>query len=630
VEGLEERWVLSSNAGGLSVIADSSPAMGQFSANHQQFVYTTPQGTHVLLKIIGRGSLEGTTVDSSGALHLLFSGTNAFTKIFSDVHGGTGQADLASIYNRDLFNHAANSLSGIGATLIGTINLPKFNLIDNGTVNVTSGINILALNSVGSNTQIQLRQIPPSVTAGTSTSTSNEDINNTYISNAFLVQTLAGSDGEFISAGNIVLTSTPGNPGPPPAPPGIVIKINHINGSLQTSDGKPVNLQTDAKIFGYDATTGQVLQFSLDLNQSLGTLDKSFTPISVPGSPASVGLSVGRDGNRQVLLVSTSSQIYVYDATFGTSLGSFTAPPGFVVTSMGSTDAFTVIGDTAPASSSNMFSNQMQLIDVAASLSSPTHVATSPGGSPIVYLGPPAGFALLSGLTGIPGSNRVYSATSATFNSFTPTQPVLGVVAVDTSQETPGPNGTLVLSHKFTTVTGKAVTQNGNFKPIPNPDPLLGTSVGSVDRNLAFNMSTPAVNTIALYGQVSLDRRGTIKLDYSNPLTDLSETFRPDLAGTALVDVQGDIQSFRGLTANGLVLNDTGNLNLLKTGTITNSTILAQPITHIQTSISLNSNVMLISSSTFHFISKRHPLLTVNPSLQQIGPLSQPNDSPNP
>ena len=163
LEGLEERVVMSTTASGLPVAAESSPAGGLFSSNFQKFVYTTPQGTHVLLQIVGRGSLQGTTVDSSGALHLLFSQTNSFTKIMSDVHGGTGQAALASIYSRDLFEHdAANSQSGIGATLIGTINLPKFNLLAGGTVNVTSGINILALNSVGPNTQIQLRQIPAS------------------------------------------------------------------------------------------------------------------------------------------------------------------------------------------------------------------------------------------------------------------------------------------------------------------------------------------------------------------------------------------------------------------------------------------------------------------------------------
>jgi hypothetical protein len=94
LEGLEERWVMSTAAGGLPVAAESSPAGGLFSSNFQKFVYTTPQGTHVLLQIVGRGSMQGTTVDSSGALHLLFSQTNSFTKIMSDVHGGTGQAAL--------------------------------------------------------------------------------------------------------------------------------------------------------------------------------------------------------------------------------------------------------------------------------------------------------------------------------------------------------------------------------------------------------------------------------------------------------------------------------------------------------------------------------------------------------
>ena len=96
LEGLEERVVMSATASGLPVAAESSPAGGLFSSNFQKFVYTTPQGTHVLLQIVGRGSMQGTTVDSSGALHLLFSQTNSFTKIMSDVHGGTGQAALAS------------------------------------------------------------------------------------------------------------------------------------------------------------------------------------------------------------------------------------------------------------------------------------------------------------------------------------------------------------------------------------------------------------------------------------------------------------------------------------------------------------------------------------------------------
>ena len=162
--------------------------------------------------------------------------------------------------------------------------------------------------------------------------------------------------------------------------------------------------------------------------------------------------------------------------------------------------------------------------------------------------------------------------------------------------------------------------------------------MGSIDNSLAVNTvgtssanpSVPVPNSVRLYGPVSLTRRGTITLNYPNQLSDLSESFRPDLAGTAIVDVQGDIQSFRGLSANGLVLNDTGNLNLLKTGMLTNSTIIGQPLTHIQTPMTARSNVLLITSSAFPFVGKRHPDLTIIPSLQQIGPLSQPNDSPNP
>ena len=190
VEGLEGRVVMSHAGGAASAvaIADQTPLSGVFSDNFQTFQYTTPQGTHVKLQIVGRGSLEGTTVDSSGALHLLYGKSNAFTKIMSDVHGGTGQADLASVYNRDQFNHqGANAISGVGSTLIGTINLPNFNLIPGGTINATAGINILGLNSVGPNTQIQLRDIPPSVTAGTTTTTSIAGVQNRVVTGLFSV-----------------------------------------------------------------------------------------------------------------------------------------------------------------------------------------------------------------------------------------------------------------------------------------------------------------------------------------------------------------------------------------------------------------------------------------------------------
>ena len=162
-----------------------------------------------------------------------------------------------------------------------------------------------------------------------------------------------------MSAGNLVLTSTNGTPGPPPAPPGVVVAIDHVKGVTPAPD-----LLTDPRIFGYDPVTGQVLRFQLNLPAETGVVDTSFAPIAVAGSPADVGVAIGRDNERLVLLVDTGTTVSVYDATYGTSLGSFSVPAGF--SSIGSTDAETVIGSTT--------ANQLQMLDVNASLAAGTVV----------------------------------------------------------------------------------------------------------------------------------------------------------------------------------------------------------------------------------------------------------------
>jgi hypothetical protein len=643
LEGLEERLVLSA-AGSATLLPSSSPASGEFFHNDQQFNYTTPAGTHVEILVVGRGSLQGTTVDSTGALHLLYSKTNAYTRIMSNVHGGTGQADLASIQSRDLVTHGATtSLSGIGASVLHTINLPDFNLIASGTINVTSGIANLALNSVGPNTQIQLRELPSTVTAGQSTtvsttsSTSSSASSSQFISDAFLVQSLAGINGEFFSAGNIIEQPAAGSPGPPPAPPGIVLKVNHINGNVS-----PVpDLLTDARIFGYNQATGQVVRFQLDLTagnptSQTGSIDPTLAPIQVqpPSSTNPVALTLGHDGNVLVLLVSTGSTLSVYNPTTGALIGTFSAPTGFDVTTMGSTDTVTVIGDSAPLSNLNPDANTLQMIDVARSLGAGTALppVNSDGSSPGTYT-PPPGFALVGGLTGLPGSNRVYATIAPTFNLSQATTTQLELLTVGTSTATTGPSGGLVLSHRFSTVSEQAILSNGSLIPVtlPSNPSLTGVSEGAVDSLLALNITPTSTQSqhanVSLLGPASLATRGTITLLTPDPITDLSESFRPDLSGSAaagtgpaLIDIQGNVQSIRGLTANGLVLNDTGYLNLLKTGKLTNSTILAQPIGHIETPPSHRTNVALISSTPRDFNSRGG--VTLVPTLNQVGPLS--------
>ncbi|WP_165232130.1 hypothetical protein [Aquisphaera insulae] len=631
LEGLEDRWVLSTASSGLSAVADAASAGGVFSKNFQTFRYRTPQGTNVLIQVVGKGSLEGTTVDSSGALHLLFSKTNSYSKIMSSLHGGTGQADLASIYHRDLYvNGAGGSLSGIGGSVIKMINLPSFNLIAGGRINVTEGINTLALNSVGPATQIQLRELPSDVTAGatsgTTTSTSTSGTSTNVVSDLFLVQSLAGINGEFVSAGNILLQSDPGSPSPPPAPPGVILKISHINGNMTTLP----DLQTDSRIFGYDSATGQVLRFSLDLNQNTGAVDTSFAPIQVQaaGSTNPVALSVGRNGSQLVLMVGTGSTITVYNATSGALVGSFATPAGMDM--LGSTDTVSVMGNTQ--------TNQLQMIDVAASLAAGT--AVLPAGSPSNYT-PQAGVSFVGGLTGIPGSNQVYSTIAATFNTLTPTVTQLGELTVNTSAAIPNASGGLTLRRVFSSASQTAIKSGGSYVPVdPNNNPQdIGVSVGSIDAYLASNSigtngSGQATNTIRVLGPQSLNTYATIALNAPGPITDLSESFRPDIngnaaagTGPALIDVQGNIQSLRGLTANGLVLNDTGYLNLVRTGSLSNSVIVAQPIGHVKTPMSKRTNVSLVSTSNRDYGTRGG--VTLNPNLRQIGPLSFTNDTTN-
>ncbi|MBV8129554.1 MAG: hypothetical protein JO114_18050, partial [Planctomycetaceae bacterium] len=549
----------------------------------------------------------------------------------------------------DLYNnHAVTSLSGIGASVLDTINLDKFNLIAGGTIDVTSGIDNLNLNSVGPDPQIQLRQLPSTVTAGTSTTAStSSSSSNVYVSDAFLVQSLAGINGEFVSAGNIIEVPTNGAPPPPPAPPGIVLKINHINGNIAPAP----NLLTDNDIFGYDQTTGKVVRFNLtpatnatgqpDMSKQTGTLDSTWKPLQVqkPGSTTPVAISVGRDGTRLVLLVSTGYQISVYDATYGTFLGAFTTA-GFDATALGSTDTHTVMGEVGT-------NQQLQMIDVPLSLATGTAQlpVNEPGYPPPANYTPPAGFSLVGGLTGVVGTNQVYPTVAAVFNSFQPSVTQLGLLTAGTSVADTNPSGGLVLVRQFTTVSEKAIQPGGAYVPVsPSNNPMLtGVPEGSVDSSLALNTigtsSTPGqyTNTVSLLGPVSLTQRGTITLNTTDQITDLSESFRPELNGSAaagtgpaLIDVQGNIQSLRGLTANGLVLNDTGYLNLIKTGQLSNSSILAQPIGHVQTPPAQRTNDVLLISTNNRDFGKRGGVNTLVANLYQIGPLSLTNNSPKP
>jgi hypothetical protein len=647
LEDLESRRLLSLT----SLHQADAPAVispgGAFSHHDRVFRYITPTGGHATIRVVGLGHLTGTTLDSSGDLHLVYGGTNAFSKIVGSVQGGGGHAPLASILNRQLIDAgAANSLSGIGGNVLESVLMSDFNLIPGGTITLTAGVNSVNLNSIGANTQVNLRALPPAPTPtpttptsfvgivstptpagntvslqaafGPSTSISSSSdttlqarqsatvttpygTSNTYVSDSKGGQTLTAVTGSFTSAGNIqVALPAAQPPSIPPAPPGVILKVNRIAGDLPG----PINLQTDSKLFGYDPVIGEVIRFNLNLANNTGAPDPSFTPIHVPGSPVVAGLSLGRVGSQLVVLVGSGTTVYAYNATTGAPLGSFTNP--FPINSIASTDTATVLGSYE--------TNQLRMINLAASLQTGTIQPAE--GQPRPFT-PQAGFTFLGGLTSAPGVNAVYATIAATFNSFQPTFTQLGVQTIRTSQAIAIPKDGTVLVNGLSSVSQTAVTQQGTFINVA-PNPLVyqpGIALGSVDQRLALERSaTNGVNVVSLAS-------GSLVLSFPDPLVALSQNFRPDVTGSALIDIQGTLQSIRGRRAVGMVLNDTGNLNLVKFDSVANSTIVGQPINHLQ--INQRSNVSIVSST--RDVGRRNGVDVVS-NLQPIGPLSRPND----
>jgi hypothetical protein len=292
-------------------------------------------------------------------------------------------------------------------------------------------------------------------------------------------------------------------------------------------------------------------------------------------------------------------------------VGFFTTPQDTY--SIGSTDTLTVLG-----SYQSNINQQIQAINLSASLASHQLVLASPSTS----YSPTAesGLILLGGLAGVSGSNTIYTAVEAFFNTFVPTEYQLGQQPINTVNVQTTDHQS-VASYKLTAGTASAVTLNPPFTSLgagSMPGPTQpGAALGSIDQSLAWILSPPSNGTTT----ISLSSGGKITLTYPDQLVSLSEAYRPDLAGAAVIDIQGHVQSIRGGSATGMVLNDTGNLNLVKLVSAKNSTIIGQPVSHLQ--IQHRSKVTVLTPS--RAVGMRNGV-TVDSELQPIGPISLAGD----
>jgi hypothetical protein len=600
VEGLEGRQLLTSISSP-NPNAPTARLLNTANGSGPQdrlIQYTTPQGTHVTITMYGIGSLAGSSVSPNGALNLKISGTNAGSWVVGTTSGGTGLAPLQSVlYART----SPDDLTGIGGTPMAVLNLKNFDLVSGGQINLTAGLHEIFLNSTAANSQVNLRELPESLvtTGSVSTATTNgqtltyldQQLKNGSLSS----QTLVSVTGQFTPGKNLAkiktTTFTPaGLPGTIIAPPGMIAVVRHVLGTPRNPSTLP-----DPQIFGYDPTLNALIRFDATTGAVVQTI-----PLGGVGSPFA-GTTLARDNGQLVVLFGSGTMVQAFNAVTGAPVGQFStanlAALGLgEIDEMGSTGSQTLVGDAK--------SSLLLAINVTASLASGHAVAA---GLPYT---PQNAFELAGGLTGVGGSDVVFAAGAAIFNSFEPATTQLGFLGVNVS-----PFG-------LSQASLAALKINGNYVSVGPPGTVSGSPIvglGSVDQNIALDVGVAnGKNTVNLYSQ-SLAKVGSVTLNDPNLLTGLSESFRPDLAGAAVFDVQGNIQSFRANDAQGLVLNDLGNLNLVQIGRAANSTILGFPFSHV--SIPRRSNVTIL---TPHREVADRADVTVVPGLLPDGPLFLP------
>ena len=646
MEGLEGRALLSTTGDGSGVSASSVAATAVTTTAKntpgalRRFDYSTAGGAKVDIQLFGVGSLIGTYVDPDGALNLRFSGTNAQTGIIGHVRGGSGHAAVRSIEHRF---EPPQSLSGIGGTLLNLVKLKDFDLVQGGRINLTGGAHLLFLNSSAADTQISLRELPESqTTTGNSASASQNGVTYGFLLDLSGAQTLTSVGGQLVTgfstlpSNSSALTSTSTNPppGPPPAPPGVVVSINHVNGPARDS----VSIGTP-QIFAYDKTTDALLRYDTATGQPTLTI-----PHALNGNTAGeAGVALARVNGRLAVLVSDGSTIRAYDAINGDSVGSFALAPLKLApyslanpSRLGTFDTLTVVGD--PTGGTNGL-GKLQAINVNASLrTGQAVVLTDPAtGNPIVpsYTSQRA-FQFTGGFAGLPGSSTLYAVGAGHFDPYQPDQFQLGVAALSAGVPSTTSAGAGLKEASRTVLTGNAPPNSGNSGTngtivtnslgVTLANGNLNNALGSVDQSLALitgqgldPKTGAAASKVSLYSASSLSKQTDIYLDTTDNLTDLSGSFRPDLKGTALVDVQGNTQSFRSQDARGLVFNGEGRVNLVKIEAARDSTIIGFPFVHAQ--IPLRSNTVILS--TTRAVGDRGGVIQV-PGLSPTGPLSLP------
>jgi hypothetical protein len=399
-----------------------------------------------------------------------------------------------------------------------------------------------------------------------------------------------------------VSTSSSSSSGDLGSATGIDVVINHVTG-----DSRSTPALGNPQIFGYDPTANTLIRFDADTGEQLQTI-----PLVGLGTAIS-GVAMARDHGALVALIGDGTTIQAFDAVSGSFVGQFSttnlAPLGFhTIDGIGSTDYRTVITDASAGTAGLALR-----IDVSKSLDN--GVAEAVGDA----FAPQREFEFSGGATGLAASEIIYVTGAAHFDSAQPDLTQFGIMRISTS------GGTLKESSR-TEITGPAAIVNAGPPGTARANPT--NAFASIDQDLA--LITDDQNTVTIYNPQTLAIVGTVTLDDPNRLSALSESFHPELQGSFLLDVQGNLRSFRALDAQGMVINDSGGINIVQIHNAADSAIVGHPIQHVN--IPIRQNVILASTVRIDTtignipIGHRGGVTIINPNLRAFGPLSLPRD----
>lgn len=550
----------------------------------KRFAYITNDRTRVVVNLTGIGTLRGTQFDrSTNSLRLIYDDTNDASQIIAHVRGGNGRANLSLLTDADV---PPNSQSGIGGNQVGLVAMKAFRLVEGGRINLNGGVRKLKLNEVGPNTQVLLRSLP---------NETPESGQTTQFSNSPLIgNELQLTDGTVIP----VIFDTSEEPSDEP-PPGIRVQIDRISGTFVPTNTERGDLATlgNPQLFGYDAGAGQLLRFDAVTGQVTGRR-------TVPSlDSSSAGVSLGRNAGNLVVVVAQASTVRVFDALTLDPVGQFTtANIGFdSIDGLAKTDTQLAVVQGVNPSDPASGPGKSRLIELTLSLARGEAV---PLDQSSFQLQP--GVFMTSGATGVAGYEAFAATAAATFDQFQPLSLFPGIAELRTTNRQ---------------IVQQQLTRSN---AVPASVPVESLAMGSVDQFVAVGQGVSVVegrtvNRVTLIDPEALTTVRTISLDYPAPLVGLSESYRPSLEGAALFDVQGDIQAFLVNQANGLVLNDSGVLNLLAVRRMSDSVVIGLPVVHVD--VIARNNVGIFS--TERPVGSRGGV-TVVKNLPPPGPLTLP------